>query len=191
MALLPGSPAIDLVPTRSCTDPNGAALHTDQRGVQRPIGGGCDAGAYEAAGPDELIRLLHGTIVGEDVFNSTGNGQTRKATVAPGGSVTFKVLLQNDGVGPDSFTLKGDGNRAGVGTVRYLAGGTTDITSAVEAGTYVTPTLTPGQQIAIDMVITGDPSVTVAITGKWLLTARSVATPTLLDAVAAKVRVAP
>jgi hypothetical protein len=47
MALLAGSPAIDLVPATSgqlCPD-------TDQRGLARPQGASCDAGAYEVAPP--------------------------------------------------------------------------------------------------------------------------------------------
>ena len=44
-ALGAGSPAIDLVPSAECTQA------TDQRGVSRPAGAGCDAGAYEYAPP--------------------------------------------------------------------------------------------------------------------------------------------
>jgi hypothetical protein len=40
-ALLPGSPAIDAIPADECT------VATDQRGVSRPQGAGCDIGAYE------------------------------------------------------------------------------------------------------------------------------------------------
>jgi hypothetical protein len=40
-ALLTGSPAIDAIPIGSCT------LTTDQRGINRPQGTGCDIGAYE------------------------------------------------------------------------------------------------------------------------------------------------
>jgi CSLREA domain-containing protein len=49
MALLAGSPAIDLVPLAACTDDASAALTVDQRGFARPVpaGGSCDAGAYE------------------------------------------------------------------------------------------------------------------------------------------------
>ena len=45
MALLPGSPALDVVPagTLEC----GAGLTEDQRGETRPQGAKCDAGAYE------------------------------------------------------------------------------------------------------------------------------------------------
>jgi CSLREA domain-containing protein len=46
IALLSGSPAIDVIPpgTNAC----GTGVTTDQRGVTRPFGAGCDVGAYEA-----------------------------------------------------------------------------------------------------------------------------------------------
>jgi predicted outer membrane repeat protein len=43
-ALLAGSPAID---TGTCTDHLGNTVATDQRGVRRPQGAGCDIGAFE------------------------------------------------------------------------------------------------------------------------------------------------
>ena len=46
MALAPGSPAIGLVPASGLSCPP-----TDQRGVHRPQGPACDAGAYELAPP--------------------------------------------------------------------------------------------------------------------------------------------
>lgn len=45
-ALSPGSPAVDLVPTAGA-----GCVATDQRGVPRPQGAACDAGAYELAPP--------------------------------------------------------------------------------------------------------------------------------------------
>ena len=45
MALQPGSPAIDALPTNACSPP------VDQRGVSRPQGAACDIGAYEFAPP--------------------------------------------------------------------------------------------------------------------------------------------
>jgi hypothetical protein len=45
-ALAPGSPALNVVPF---TDPN--CTSTDQRGVDRPQGTGCDIGAFEQSGP--------------------------------------------------------------------------------------------------------------------------------------------
>ena len=40
-ALLFGSPAVDVIPTGDC------AVATDQRGIARPRGSGCDIGAFE------------------------------------------------------------------------------------------------------------------------------------------------
>ena len=50
VALLADSPAIDAVPESACTDGEGNPVTTDQRGIQRPSGSGCDIGAYEAQG---------------------------------------------------------------------------------------------------------------------------------------------
>lgn len=47
--LLPGSPAINLVPSGDCVDESGGVLATDQRGTERPQGGACDAGAVESS----------------------------------------------------------------------------------------------------------------------------------------------
>jgi hypothetical protein len=47
IALLSSSPAVNAVPTSSCTDVNGSPIKTDQRGVPRPQGPACDIGAYE------------------------------------------------------------------------------------------------------------------------------------------------
>jgi hypothetical protein len=47
-ALLSGSPAIDAGNPAGCTDDiGGHILHTDQRGVFRPLGTACDIGAVE------------------------------------------------------------------------------------------------------------------------------------------------
>jgi CSLREA domain-containing protein len=50
MALEPGSPAIDQVPASGAGCPP-----TDQRGVARPQGAGCDIGAFELATPTETV----------------------------------------------------------------------------------------------------------------------------------------
>ena len=43
-----GSTAIDAIPVAACTDWNGVAVTTDQRGLPRPGGSTCDIGAFEA-----------------------------------------------------------------------------------------------------------------------------------------------
>jgi CSLREA domain-containing protein len=52
-AVLTGSPALDRVPPAACIDDLGAAMTTDQRGAgfARPVGPGCESGAYEAQPP--------------------------------------------------------------------------------------------------------------------------------------------
>ena len=47
IALLPSSPAVNAIPVSACTDVNGNPVTTDQRGVPRPQGSGCDIGAFE------------------------------------------------------------------------------------------------------------------------------------------------
>jgi hypothetical protein len=50
---LPGSPLIDAIPVASCQADGASGITTDQRGVTRPQGPGCDIGAVEVdvAGP--------------------------------------------------------------------------------------------------------------------------------------------
>jgi predicted outer membrane repeat protein len=56
-SLLPDSPAIDYNPT--CT----SALNSDQRGVSRPQGFGCDVGAIEVEPPIVYIPMLFNNVI--------------------------------------------------------------------------------------------------------------------------------
>jgi hypothetical protein len=47
IALLAGSSAVDAIPLSDCTDASGNPVTTDQRGMSRPQGAGCDIGAFE------------------------------------------------------------------------------------------------------------------------------------------------
>jgi len=51
IALVPESPAIDVIPLAVCTDQTGRPITTDQRGFPRPDAGEavCDIGAYESS----------------------------------------------------------------------------------------------------------------------------------------------
>jgi CSLREA domain-containing protein len=61
IALLAGSPAIDVIPFAACTDQRGAQLTTDQRGFARPDAGEnvCDTGAYEFQHPQAATIVVN------------------------------------------------------------------------------------------------------------------------------------
>jgi hypothetical protein len=69
ISLAPGSAAIDKVPSTGAGCPA-----TDERGVHRPIGSGCDIGAYEVAPP--AATTGHAKVV-------TATGATLTASVTP------------------------------------------------------------------------------------------------------------
>jgi CSLREA domain-containing protein len=114
MALTAGSPAIDLIKPPCGTMP-------DQRGVPRPQGAGCDAGAYEFAPPDVVtgppsgVSAKSATVTGTISPNarattwsvqygaSTAYGKrTRNATLAAGtGADAVKAVLS--GLKPHSL----------------------------------------------------------------------------------------
>ncbi|MDA0181840.1 Ig-like domain repeat protein [Solirubrobacter phytolaccae] len=124
MALLPGSPAIDLLTQQSCPG-------VDQRGTLRPKGAGCDAGAFEAAywvaitgGPEGGTRnatptFTFGSTEGADGFRCRLEGRDAAfspctspyvvTTALPAGDYTLHVeaLLngQPQGTAERSFVL--------------------------------------------------------------------------------------
>jgi hypothetical protein len=80
IALLGGSPgstainAIPVSPTNECTDAFGVIVTTDQRGVTRPQGSGCDIGAYELA---PQVTAAPSSVA----FGSVKVCQTKKETI--------------------------------------------------------------------------------------------------------------
>jgi hypothetical protein len=125
------------------------------------------AGSFTSAGGDTLARGLAvhslrlpdasigggsaGPFAGNDVYSTTGVGEVRSVTVARGGSSSAYVKIQNDGIVPAAFTVRGSGTATGY-TARWYR--TSEITSAVKAGTYSTGTLAPGATITLRMVVT-------------------------------------
>lgn len=88
--------------------------------------------------------------LGDNVYNSTSKGQRAKWYDCCGfedGPVIFRISIQNDGTRSDRFRVDTSGKTSGY-RVAFLHG-TTDITAAVKAGTYKTPTLEPGATYGI------------------------------------------
>jgi hypothetical protein len=67
IALLTGSTAIDAIPVSECTDAFGNPVTTDQRGISRPQGAGCDIGAYELTMTGIYSPVNHSTLSGNPV----------------------------------------------------------------------------------------------------------------------------
>jgi large repetitive protein len=171
---------------------NGAAYIAD--GGMRQ-GGGAATDVHEVLTvtatyrPDGQIRLLSdASFVGNNVYNTTGSGQTRSVTSARGEKRSFVVRVQNDGSGTDGFTFRGCVAAPGF-TVRYFVGatGTTEITSAVLAGTYTVTGVAPGGTRAVRLEVTTDASTASGAVQSCLVNVTSTSATTMTDAVLAKV----
>ncbi|MDX6515622.1 MAG: hypothetical protein QOH73_1288 [Gaiellaceae bacterium] len=135
--------------------------------------------------PDALIATATGGYVGDDVYNKTAVGQTKTIQIARGSSSYLPITIQNEGLLPASFRLKGTGAATGytVTYVNYYNGA--NITTAVRNGSFSTGILAPGQSFAMKIIV--KLSASAATTGAFVLTARSTA-GTPADAVRGVVR---
>jgi len=91
-ALETGSVAIDRIPAEDCVDAKGEPLTTDQRGVLRPQGPACDAGAFE-------LEAASVSVTGTVIYAGSG---------APAENATVSVLGTPIGTVTDAtgeFTL--------------------------------------------------------------------------------------
>jgi len=89
MALSAGSPAIDAANSAWC-------LPTDQRGIARPHGAGCDIGAFESAPPYTILGYIRGYLSPAGIALSAGGPV---ATPDPTGLYTIHGLT------PGSYTV--------------------------------------------------------------------------------------
>jgi hypothetical protein len=169
-----------------------------RRGPDLTANGGIDAFVAEVHHvtyrPDGKIKRSDRTnYVGDDVYDSTGSGQTATAKIQRGTTTTFDVQEQNDGTGTrDGLLIRGPGNRPGF-AVRYLAGlrGAKDITANVENGTYMLSGVAPGAARSFRIVISVGPQVPELAIRDWLVTSTSAHDRTKRDAVLARVLVVP
>ncbi len=103
--------------------------------------------------PDGRIRLGAGASVGNNVYNTSGAGQSATGSAPRGGTITFGVSIENDGNGYEDFEVQATGGATSAYAVKYFRG-TADITAAVVAGTYRTPSLAPGGTYLITARVT-------------------------------------
>ncbi|MDO9496549.1 MAG: Calx-beta domain-containing protein, partial [Nocardioides sp.] len=92
--------------------------------------------------PDLLVSTAPTTAyVGNNVYNTTGAGQTKSRTARRTQTRTFYVRVGNDGNVRNTFAVKGSRARSG-STVRFYSG-TTDVTSALSSAAGWRVTLAP------------------------------------------------
>src|SRR5690606_13237399 len=124
---------------------------------------------------------------GDDLHSAVATpAQDLPLPVDPGQTATFHVRVENERTATDTLRLKGIDRGDPGYRIRYRAG-TTDITTAVQAGTYRTPPLAPGQTATITIQITALADAAPATTRTVDLTAISTTNPVARDTVRAKV----
>lgn len=132
--------------------------------------------------PDGRIKKGSGTLVGNDVYNTTGDSQTRTGAAARGNTIKFTVSIQNDGAAGGNFKVAATGAAAAGYQVSYFRG-TTNITSAVVAGTYLTTSVAPGNVFGITAKVKVLSGATLGSSVTRLVTISAIANPSNVDAV--------
>ncbi len=133
----------------------------------------------------EIRRSSQATYVGNGVYNATGAGQTRTATVRRGQSTDFLVRVRNEGNTTDSLRMKGTAGNNRF-TVRYF-NGSTNVTSQVVAGTFQFGSVPANATRTLKVRFTVAANATVGSSRSVLVTATSVGDTAEKDAVKATV----
>jgi hypothetical protein len=166
----------------SSTGPAGTTFATGVRS-----GAGLVTITYQGGGvakPDGAVRVrkVNQAFVGNNIYNATGANQT--VTAARGqGDIFFEARVQNDATFSDTMKVVGTAGTTNF-AVKYTVGGT-NVTAAVVAGTYVTPALAPGAAVVITIRVTVKASAPAGSSRAFLVSARSAADPTKVDAITA------
>ena len=137
---------------------------------------------------DAQLSLGNGSFVGDGIYNLTGAGQTVTIRQTRGTTRSFRVRVQNDGVGADAFTVPGAGSSSGF-QVTY-AMGSTDVTSRVTSGTFRTVVLAPGASATLSLSVKVPSSTPHGRVKNILVVATSTSLASSKDAVLAAVTVA-
>jgi hypothetical protein len=137
--------------------------------------------------PDDLIRKAGSTVwKGSDVYGAATDQSVRQR-IRRTHTRAVSWQVQNDGERADAFRLVAGASTRRV-RVHYLSGGV-DVTRAVVAGTFVTPTLGPGQVVTLTVTVTPTRRAKVGDVRTVTMAAVSVGDPTQVDRVATRVRV--
>jgi hypothetical protein len=130
---------------------------TDQRGAgfPRTVGTGRDPGAVEGTElsdfqPDNRIGLTAAGQIGNNVYNTSGQGQTVKLTLSGRKKTTSFFTVENDGIIQDTIGLRSVAPKKKTlkGKVFRLTGGRTNVSAQVFATGLALGDLNPGATVA-------------------------------------------
>jgi hypothetical protein len=165
------------------TGPNVTATATDATpGARRGTSEFSAPVAVSIKKPDARIRKGSGKLVGNNIYNTTGLNQSKVGSAAKGSTISFGISVQNDATNSDAFKVAATGTTTTGYTIKYFHG-TTDITAAVVAGTYQTPTLAPTSTFLITAKVKIGSTAASGSTVTRLVTATSVGDGLKKDAV--------
>ncbi|MDT4916915.1 MAG: hypothetical protein QOH89_1615 [Pseudonocardiales bacterium] len=111
-----------------------------------------DLAAHALRLPDAAIGATSaGHFAGDGVYSSTGAGEVRDVTINRGTSKDVFIKVQNDGLAAATFTIKGTGGATGISDHYFLGG--SNITAAVNAGTFSTSSIDPRGSVVLRLHI--------------------------------------
>jgi hypothetical protein len=106
--------------------------------------------------PDGRVRRGQRPLLGNDVHNTDGTGQTAAGAAHSGQTISYRVSIQNDAVVPEVIAVHGQGS-TNLFTVTYRNQTGTNITRQVVDGSYRTRELAPGkvQVLKVTVLVRG------------------------------------
>lgn len=148
-----------------------------------------DVQVYKNKAPDGEIKRAGLPYVGAEIINDDATDQTVRVGRARGGSVTFFARFTNVGDTASRYLVTSGASDHGL-SVRYFQGqSSTEITTAIEAGTYKTAKLSPGGTAVIRIEIKVKATARHLVDHDITLQAHSPGSAPQLDTVRARVHV--
>ena len=104
--------------------------------------------------PDGRVRVgTSGSYIGNDIYNASADHQSVTKGKQQGQTITYQLSIQNDSpTSNDRFFVEANAGTATHFQIKYFYG-TTNVTTAVENGTYRTTALTPGDTFVIKVAV--------------------------------------
>jgi uncharacterized protein YkwD len=137
--------------------------------------------------PDALIRRPNqSAFSGNDVYNTSGAGQSRTVVIGAGGLTRFYVQVQNDSSARDSIRVVGT-RESSAFAVRYFLG-SRQVSPLVKDGTLILRDLAPGGRRTLTLEVEAKRGARPGSQRTVVVSARSVADGRIRDNVTATVR---